>query len=79
MNSTKAISKGWRVVFSDKWKRGLRAVPKGMPHAGARELPIPMAEIYSAGAASEDGASHHALEEIVREVRSRADTASQAW
>ena len=51
-----------------------------MPHAGARELPIPMAEIYSAGAASEDGAGHHhALEEIVREVRSRADTASQAW
>ena len=50
-----------------------------MPHAGARELPIPMAEIYSAGAASENGASHHALEEIVREVRSRADTASQAW
>jgi hypothetical protein len=28
MNSTKAISKGWRVVFSDKWKRDLRTGPQ---------------------------------------------------
>jgi len=48
MNSTKAISKGCRVAFSNKCKRDLRAGPQGTPHAGAHELPIPMAEIYSA-------------------------------